>query len=533
LRQTFRYSRQRDFTWILLNDDKGMQRTSILSLFSVLTSTLAFCFATFCSTVVHAQAPYFEWARTFGFGRAVGIAPLANGEIIVAGVINSYWLQKLDARGNLIWGVSLNPRATLYALAVDGSGNSYVTGRTDVEDAFPGQEVDGLFVAKYSPQGVLLWVAGSTRKSGTNSTATGYSIDVARSGEIYVGGEWIGEMNFGDNASPGGKGPLVCKLSIEGRFEWVRFISATGLFPGSAEAVRADREGNIFVGGMVGGRADFGGETVTADETVLRPDGGFTIKGDAFLAKYSALGALRWAKLVDAQNDGHGHVRALALDSLGSCYFAGMNVQEPWPGARAQLSSYGGKMGPSGELLWLRNPFQSVFSDVALGPDERPVFTGSFSGTQIVLDGVTLIKSENGSDGLVTAASANGVFEWAIAVPGADPYRLSVAADGSALLSGGFQRSVQLDSFALSFPDYNGFLARLTPEPPLRVSVTRSKTVVSWPARASGYILETSESVAPGSWTRVATTPAVNGAVQSVEAEMTGNAGFYRLRKVP
>jgi hypothetical protein len=54
---------------------------------------------------------------------------------------------------------------------------------------------------------------------------------------------------------------------------------------------------------------------------------------------------------------------------------------------------------------------------------------------------------------------------------------------------------------------------------------------VSWPAKATNYVLETATSLPAVSWDLVTNTPTVTTNERGVQLPLTGNATFFRLRK--
>ena len=63
----------------------------------------------------------------------------------------------------------------------------------------------------------------------------------------------------------------------------------------------------------------------------------------------------------------------------------------------------------------------------------------------------------------------------------------------------------------------------------LTISKVGTNLVVSWPASATNFVLESSSSLATG-WTAVASVPATNPQVVSVTLPMAGDQKFFRLK---
>jgi len=111
--------------------------------------------------------------------------------------------------------------------------------------------------------------------------------------------------------------------------------------------------------------------------------------------------------------------------------------------------------------------------------------------------------------------SSGGTFSVSgtIGQPDAAP----VSAGGTFAVTGGFWSALQLVQ---------------TPEAPVLAFRGTGGTVqVFWPANAPGWILQTSPSMAAGTWTDVSGAPAVSGPDQFHSFVITGTARlFFRLR---
>src|SRR5262249_25484829 len=123
------------------------------------------------------------------------------------------------------------------AVAVDGSGNVLVTGTFTGTVNFdpnagttsfsaPGR--NDVFVAKYDPNGNLLWardVAGSA-----GSIDEGYALAVDGSGDVAVAGSFQNTATFGSTALTAGGTfeSFVAELSPSGTFLWAGATAGSG-----------------------------------------------------------------------------------------------------------------------------------------------------------------------------------------------------------------------------------------------------------------------------------------------------------------
>ncbi len=209
------------------------------------------------------------------------------------------------------------------ASATDAAGNVYVTGYfSGTVDFNPSGAVANLvatgtqdaFIVKYNSAGAFVW-AKSIGGIGNNS-GTAIAVDV--SGDLLVGGYFSGTANFNpgvgiDNRVSNGMTDLfVLKLDNAGNYKWA--ITLGDIYSESVSAIKTDKSGNIFVGGLFSGHTDFdpSAGTATLDAT----------QGGMFFAKYEANGNYKWAKNIGC-NGGSQYLNAMALDTAGNIYLAG------------------------------------------------------------------------------------------------------------------------------------------------------------------------------------------------------------------
>jgi hypothetical protein len=236
-----------------------------------------------------------------------------------------------------------------YDVAVDSSGNIYVTGQTQSPDLSIGdlgttfQGVSDAFVAKFSPGGNCLW---STYLGGSgDDRANGIALDSG--GNVYVTGQtesagWVGNNGF-DPTYNGAVDGFVAKLSPTGGILWGTYIGGTG--GDWAYSVAVDSADNVYVTGQTESPENW-------------PLGGFdtTYNGasDAFVAKLSPAGACVWSTYLGGPERDQGY--GIAADSAGNVYVTGATLSGVWVSAGydpthvgatdafvAQLSSAGDK----------------------------------------------------------------------------------------------------------------------------------------------------------------------------------------------
>lgn len=266
---------------------------------------------------------YFQDTMTFGDGEANETTLTSAGSI-------DLFVVKYDANGMLVWAKRAGGSDEDYggSIAVDGAGNSYVTGQFLASATFgPGEANEitlsgtglEIFIAKYDPMGALIWA----KRAGGPSGDHGRSITVDGAGNSFVTGSFQESVTFG----PGEASPITLPGSTLGHDVFVAKYNSSGI-PVWAKAtsnglehhgrgIALDRAGNIHVTGTVLISAIFGpGE---ANETTLSGNN-YLI----FVAKYNGSnGALIWAKGADGEAFKDDFGDGIAVDNFGNSYVTG------------------------------------------------------------------------------------------------------------------------------------------------------------------------------------------------------------------
>ena len=181
-----------------------------------------------------------------------------------------------------------------FGIAVDSTGNAYVTGfTTSTETTFPvtvGPDLTfngagrDAFVAKVNPMGTALDYAGYI---GGSDTDEGFDIAVDSTGNAYVTGFTTStETTFPVTVGPGltyngGGDAFVAKVNPSGTaLVYAGYIGGSGGESGSGIAV--DSTGNAYVTGLTFSSEATFPVTVGPDLTF---NGGSSLGGDAFVAK--------------------------------------------------------------------------------------------------------------------------------------------------------------------------------------------------------------------------------------------------------
>ncbi|UMY65586.1 SBBP repeat-containing protein [Flavobacterium sp. HJ-32-4] len=302
------------------------------------------------------------WVRTLN-GTAVGSSDSAlgvavdnAGNIYVAGYTHNkgtssdITVAKYDTNGNQLW-VSYYDYATetdrALGIALDGSNNVYVTGRSDSNS---GNVVsnDDIVTIKYNTNGTQLWAA---RYNGSgNTTDTGRAIRVTTAGNVYVAGrtsnatnfdyivlkyntsgvqQWVNsyagagndeiffmELDGSENVYVTGNSQnssltsvdiVTQKITSAGVSQWTARYDGPATGTDLTDAIKIDTAGNVWVAGST--------DTDTSDAT---------LNSDICLIKYDSSGNQTWASTYGSGTGTDDQAVSLALDGSNNAYLCGM-----------------------------------------------------------------------------------------------------------------------------------------------------------------------------------------------------------------
>ncbi|MBK9331160.1 MAG: SBBP repeat-containing protein [Ignavibacteria bacterium] len=262
-----------------------------------------------------------EWLRSYNFSSedADAVAVDNSGNVYVTGMSGTdYATLKYNSSGILLWVSRYNGtgNSTDHArdIAVDSSGNVYVTGYS-IGTSFNSDYV----TIKYNSLGAQQWLMRYNGSGNGNDDA--FSIAADNSGNVYVTGNAVGFGTQNDFAT--------VKYNSAGIQQWIRSYNGTGNNVDFAYRLVLDETSNVYVTGWSRG-------TGTEDDNFA------TIK-------YDAAGTEQWARTYNGPGDGFDQPQSIAADKYGNVYVTGRS-----PGITTQYDFTTIKYNSSGDSIWVR-----------------------------------------------------------------------------------------------------------------------------------------------------------------------------------
>lgn len=369
-----------------------------------------------------------------------------------------------------------------HSIKTDANGNVIIIGHTQSvnfptynsggDAYFQGNYAGGsdVFIVKFNNNGIRLW---STYYGG-DSIDYGYSLTTDPNGNVFVTGETY-STNFPTYNSIGAyyQGTLagfsnafILKFSSAGIRNWATYYG--GNFNSYGYSITSDANGNIFVTGS----------TWSSDFPTYDPGGGAYVQGnwaggyDAFILKFSNLGALMWATYYGGSGD-DAYSPSITTDANGNIFVTGNAGSYDFPTydpgfgayfqgnlASAQHDAFILKFSNSGVRQWATyyggsnvdfgysittDPQGNVFLIGITSSDDFPTYSSSgnayYDGTYNGNNDVFILKFSN--FGIRQCATYYGGSD-------ADGYQdlsISTDANGNIFITG--------ETSSVDFPNYN------------------------------------------------------------------------------
>ena len=355
-----------------------------------------------------------------------------------------------------------------YAIAIDKSGNSYITGwfedsltigsTTLVATVTNNAWASDIFIAKYDINGNFIWA----KKAGGANYDYGNGIATDAVGNVYVIGLFSLTATFGTHTvtSAGDYDVFIAKYDSNGNALWVNRGGGSGWDVGNG--ITIDKHGNCYVAGAFRNTGAFGTASLVSAGNY-----------DGFVAKYDSTGAFLWAK----RGGGTGDDRAqgITTDAADNCYVTGYFDGTATIGITS-LTSAGSsdiwiaKYDAVGNQIWAKKAGGTLEDEaLAISADDagNTFVTGYFTGAALFgggLDTSTVI-SAGFEDIFAGKFDYKGDLKWIKRFGGAMPdkgYGISTDTSGNCYVAGSFFGTAQFDTItSVSANQDDAFVAGL------------------------------------------------------------------------
>lgn len=387
-----------------------------------------------------------------------------------------YLLVKMNSGGDTLWtrqfnGASNGADKILY-MAIDNSGNVYVTGQSDGGSL----QQNDIVTQAYNGIGSLLWSA-TYNNSPANQDDQPNGIAVDNSGNVFVSGE-----TDRDSTATINDDILTIKYNTSGVQQWAVKVNGTGNGTDRSNGIVADNAGGCIITGRTAtlvnddvitikysstgtetwrtvydrGFGNDRGEEVTNDAS-----GNLYVTGrsenannyDVMTIKYNTGGVAQWTKFYNGSDDDFG--RFIKTDASGNVYVTGQTNL----GTHFDLVTL--KYNSTGLQQWVK-----TFGNPALNDEDPSAIVVDATGN-VYVTGKSDVNSAAAiiADNFITIKyNASGVSQWSVYFNGtttnSDDIAEGMVLDATATnlyVAGGSQNTVtQKDASVIKYATSTG-----------------------------------------------------------------------------
>jgi len=351
------------------------------------------------------------------------------------------------------------------SVAVDGQGNSFVTGWFQLTATFGSFTLTSaggydIFIVKYNSNGQAQWA----QRFGGAATDIGYGIDLDANGNIYVAGTFAGAATFGSimvTSNNGSPDIFVARFDTAGNPLWVQ--TAGSSTDDQAQAITVDKiNAKIYVAGYFKSTATFG----------LIPVSSFG-QSDIFIAKYDTIASVGSTPLWLHQGGGTSYEipYSVCTDGAGNVYVAGnFNGTSNFDGITVTSAGMDdvvvAKYNSQGVIKWVHRDggAQGDRGLSVTNNDNGIYYTGWFTGTAQF--GTTTLTGTL-DEIFISKLDTSGNFQWANKAGGAgydQGYGICTDANSNVYITGAYDSVAQFGTVTLtSAGSWDVFIAKYSP----------------------------------------------------------------------
>ncbi len=328
-----------------------------------------------------------QWVSSYdgtgnGYDEARAIVTDSAGNVYVtgysAGLSANYDVVtiKYDASGVQQWASRFNGTANGfdegYDIAVDTSGNVYVTGGTVTTTSFL-----NYITIKYNSAGVQQWATTYSNTNNSTNTECAYAINLDSTGNVYVTGTSYASTALDHDIA-------TIKYNNNGVMQWVSRYNGPGSKFDAGNDIVVNATGEVFVAGYA---RDLVGTTNYSYATL----------------KINAVGVQQWVSIYDGPGNDYDAANALTLTPAGNIAVTGRSLGTGATAEDMATILY----DPNGVVIWTRR-----FDGGAVNYDEGVSIVAD-SSNRVFVTGYSYKTSAN-NDYLTIKYEANGDTAWIV-----------------------------------------------------------------------------------------------------------------------
>jgi hypothetical protein len=357
--------------------------------------------------------------NVFVAGQFFGSMEFDGGQQVKEAGDTSVFIGCYGTDGSMKWVKPVSDGITTHIskIAVDNQGNLFAIGTFEGkivdfgEKKLKSKDGGGIFIAKYSPDGKILWVSQINSGNSFLTKVKSKAIAVDTDGSLYIAGNVGGWGSFNGKVyktsvtsySKNEKIPnieaFIAKYDADGKFLWIKIIG----YAFEPRDMKIDSSGAFVITGIMDGLgwpevnnqkiAVFGDKIIT-----LTAKNQFIIPQDIFIAKYDSEAKLVWVENAGGYEEDYSE--SLVLDGndnsvIGGRFFDSMVIggnKLKAPGSDYP-DGFAAMYNKSGKLQWVKQAGgkkADYISCIAVSPDGAVYAGGCFEGN-VLFGEITLV----------------------------------------------------------------------------------------------------------------------------------------------
>ncbi|HTA26830.1 MAG TPA: SBBP repeat-containing protein [Bacteroidia bacterium] len=259
-------------------------------------------------------------------GWFAGIIAFGSDTLKETGGYENVLVAKYDSSGNFLWARQCSTPNTSYnyaesnSIAVDKSGNSYITGYGGDTlyfgpDTLVSNGIGSFFLVKYSANGNVIWAKQAI------GNASGYSAAINGSGGIYITGYFTGAIYFDTDTlkeTAVNGDAFIAKYNSNGNLIWAKqvyILDSNSWFGCSATCDTLTNGGGYFLTSLNGGgnspyKLKFGADTFSLNTPIVST-------GASLLLQLDSTGNVLCGTMFNGSNNSACYLESIGVDKSG------------------------------------------------------------------------------------------------------------------------------------------------------------------------------------------------------------------------